>query len=352
MKLRMLLAVTLLLLGVSGHAQPTVVEHPALRYDPVTARYTLAFPANSDRRKALRSVSWSSQTLIDPAVDISVQALNDQVLEYRYIVSNGAAGKQRIAHFWLAPIVRISGISHVGALPLGKLPLSLNAPKYLKVTAEQKIERDTYVAALIESRKRLQQETVNSVAVNADWRPNVSFVEKRGGGQLSFMVHTNDGKLDRGIGAGQSMAFSFRSDAVPGIISIPFYGSVDSPLLPSEDDRTDEETAAWRKWQNEDYKHVLTIAPSRERPDPFNRVTLLQTMREEIESWPGRSILERSQATQIATGLERIAAAAGDVPAARDAAKKDLQNLLPVTVTGTAAPVVIQLVNLYISMLD
>ncbi len=348
---KLLFATALILLTVHSHAQPTIVEHPSLRFDPAAARYTIDFPANADRPKALRSVSWSSKTLIDPTIDVEIRPHGNGEFRYAYTVGNGPMATQGFSLIKLLPIADISGIRRSASEQFAGLPTTRVRSKSPDESVAQRDKRLDVDKSYASAEKRLAEDTAKAVSVTRGWIPHILYSHVTRRTQLSLMPRFNDGNVNRAIYANTSLTFSFMSGALPGVVSVPLAAQIESPLLPSEDDRTDEETAAWRKWQNEDYKHVLTIAPSRERPEPFNRVTLLQSMREEIESWPDRGILQKSQATLIASGLDRIAATAGEPPALHDAAKKDLQNLLPVTVTGTAAPVVIQLVNLYISML-
>jgi hypothetical protein len=74
-------------------------------------------------------------------------------------------------------------------------------------------------------------------------------------------------------------------------------------------------------------------------------------MSDEINSWSGRKILDQVVASQIVAELDRIAAASSAASPSPDAARRELENLLASRVSGDAAPVVVQLVNLYISML-
>lgn len=347
MKLHHLLLFFFGWVSTSAISAPTVVEHPAMRYDPQTQTYTMEFPATSEREKALPSVVWSSKTLIDPAVAVDVSSVSANELRYRYTVSNGTAARQKINLFWLVPVVAISGIDRQAGLPLGKLTNPYEPINGGTSTEIAKMQRDRSKAFLA-AEESLGAQTRTSVIVDSDWWPNVTYVSRRGGSQLSLMARPNDG-INRGIHHGQSMSFEFKSTALPGIISIPFEGSAPLPLLPGEDERTDEQTAAWRKYQSEDFIHVLTIAPSRAQPQPATTINLLAGMQTEVNSWPNRKIASADLAHAVEAGLRGVANNASSNRAAAELKATELRNLL--AASANVPTVVSQLTDIYLSLL-
>lgn len=334
--------------ATTAMAAPTVVEHPAMRYDARTQTYIMEFPATSERKHALPPVVWSSKTLIDPAVTVDISSVAKNELRYRYTVSNGISARQKIIHFWMVPVVAISGIDTHSGLPLGKLPDTYGPIVGGGTQADIAKKQQDRAAIYIAAKEKLATQTRAAVSVNSDWIPNVSYGTKRGGSQFSLMARPRD-DVDWGIHRGESMSFEFKSTALPGIISIPFQGSVPAPLLPSEDDRTDEQTAAWHKYQAEDFIHVLTIAPSRALPQAATATGLLAVMQTEIASWPGRKIVSIDLAQSVAAGLHGVAAVSPrDRPTAETKAT-DLRNLL--VASANVPAVVSQLVDIYLSQL-
>lgn len=348
MKLQRSLVWLLGCVATSAAAGPTVVEHPAMRYDARTQTYTMEFPATSERKKALPSVVWSSKTLIDPAVAVDISGISANELRYRYTVSNGTTARQKIQLFWLIPVISISGIDQHSDLPLGELPDTYAPIVGGGTQAEIAKKQQDRAAIFVAAKEKLAAQTRAAVSVNSDWNPRVAYITRRGGTQFSLMTRAND-DVDRGIHHGQSMSFEFKSTALPGVISIPFQGSVAAPLLPSEDDRTDEQTAAWRKYQAEDFIHVLTIAPSRAQPHPATTATLLAGMQAEVKSWPSRKITSVDLAQSVEAGLHGVAGLASrDRPAAETKAT-ELRNLL--TASANVPAVVSQLTDIYLSLL-
>ena len=330
---RFIFCIVLAMCSVNAAAQRVIVKHPALRYHLATNTYALDFPATSGRN-ALPSVAWSSKTLIDPQVDVQIERnKSGGEFEYRYVVRNGATARQKITLFALAPIDSIAGVDRIKGLAFGE------RIGYQAGTDGAKRQQ---TSALLSNQTKLAVQTNGK-----NWRPTIAhFPELGRGAQLSLMDFSDD---MRGMDRDQSMSFRFKSNGLPGLISIPFEGDIDIPLLPSEEDRTDAQTEAWYKVQKEDVFNVTTIAPRYAAPAPYRSAQIVDAISVEVGAWKAQKIVPTASADQVFKWLSQLALTPATNQAGRVAIINDLRNYLHAKQDTPSA--VQQLIDIYVDLL-
>jgi hypothetical protein len=326
MQTRFIQSLIVYLLSFAAISAPTVVEHPGMRYDPATQTYRMKFPANAERKSALPDVLWSSKTLIDPNLQVELSGRLDGSLRYRYVVGSGSTSRQAIALFWLSPIAAIDGVDVLPGKALGEMP-PMGLPELFEGNAsERKAKAKRGGEIFRAATKKLDEQAQAAIVPPFRWRQIVSHLPQHGGPKVSFMA-TRDAYREYLLRPGERLQFEFSSTAIPGLIQVPFEGEVPVLLLPSEADRTDDQTDAYLKWMREDRLLVTTIAPSILRPAEWRVSTIGALMQRELKQWPAKKLTSLETADRLVSALLGIVEARLRRESVVDA-ERNLDNLL------------------------
>ena len=268
-----------------------------LSYDEKTLTYTMQFPATTEL-KAQRSVSWRSKSRIDPQLVSMVEHMPNGSFRFRYQLSNGLTSKLTIGSFRLSPVISVLVADGGG-------------------TARS--------VALDREMPDRHREARKGLLAPSGWVGAVFYVPRENASRISFSM--NFSGLDALRPGHEAKGFAFDSDALPGLIWVPFEGIQKLPEFPGEEFMEGGVREAYHKWQDDDVVKVAAVAPSVRRPNEWRLSSVLPVIDNEMLSWGKQKFIPTETADRLLMAVNQIARSRDAGVQAVISATRDLENL-------------------------
>jgi hypothetical protein len=241
--------------------------------DPNTGDYQITYfgtgsPGNK-KNKVLRQAILVPATKINPIVG-SIFRLRETDVAYSYRVKNGSVSRQSLISFIIDPVSDI-----VSSAPLPK-------------------RRQDIAISTIEQFDKIGRA---AITVPRDWDGSV-LTSDAGGLRIAwgyFLLNTPSA----GLIAGSSQdGFGYSSKDIPGIGIAQFRGN--SPVFGFVDEGPTGEIdkQLYKLTQNNFVSRSLAI-PTIAVPVPFDAAVLLDSIRTQVATWPGKQLLDPAFAAQL-----------------------------------------------------
>lgn len=265
---------SLLQMGIAHALEPG----EGIVLDPVTGDYKLTYMDElSDGTKVLSHATFVPATKIAPVIDSKFQLGHVDSISYSYSISNGAQSSQILDHVSFDIVGRVVG--------------SRDLPDLQTITQAQ-------VNSVLEANK-------DALITPTGWRSEISTYEN--GASISWDPVTSG----KGIQAmGRVKGFGFFSQSLPGLGVAKFMGARkfangyggEGPDLDSDIGRQIQAL------DDNDFVPRNAAVPTIAVPVPFDAAVLLDRIRGQLATWPGKQLADPAYAAQ----LDRYLVAAAD----------------------------------------
>lgn len=225
----------------------------------------------SDEPTMPRQAIFVPATKIDPVLGSTIRLRGAEV-SYFYRVSNGSNSRQALVTFVIDPV---SDISTSVPLPKNMQGVDVRA---LEQSNTNQIGRDALITP---------HGWYGSAAVSNDM-----------GLRIGWMSSSMN-KSARGLAAGLTQAgFGFSSKDISGIRNAQFRGR--APVFGYVDEGpTGEISEQLEKLRQNDFITRPAAVPAIAVPNPFDAALLLDRIRTEMNTWPGKQLLDPAFAAQL-----------------------------------------------------
>lgn len=253
--------------------------------DPVTGDYIITYWNPEMDPPGLDTNTFVPATKIVPTIRSRFTTNRTGSIVYRYSVTNGTQSKQALGLVILDPVASIVGTRDDSGLGIA------TAAEYASSMAVLRTNK----AAIFSPR---------------GWDGSVAFgIGGRTDGSVRIGWSSSD-ELSSGLKPGSTMGdFGFSSDALPGIIAAELSG--DSPVFGWSGEGPPEDSAIVQQLdeiQMHDYVPRNAAVPSIAVPVPFDAAVLLDRIRNQVATWPGKQLVDPAYAAE----LDRYLVAAAD----------------------------------------
>lgn len=257
-----------LLAIANAHAYPG----ESIVRDPATGNYIITYRSGDPDETRLMQTEFVPSTKIEPSIRSAFKVREREAgVTYRYRVSNGASAKQPIVGVWienvLGPVLREIPFPYraTSEVAFKEYHLAIAAATPAPVGWNGGIVRDARLNRIVWSQ-------------NAD-------IALSGGGVLP----------------GQTIAgFNFTSMDLPGVGVADLVGM--GAMFSYPDEGPGEDSAVFEEiWRLRDNDFVPRPAaiPTIAIPNPFDPTLLLDRIRAEIQTWPGKQLLDATYAAKL-----------------------------------------------------
>lgn len=242
--------------------------------DPNTGDYLITYagtgsPGNKQDRP-LRQTKFVPATKIIPDLNSKFKLLRQDVVVYNYRVSNGSTSRQSLMSFIFDPVSDIDSSS----------PL----PKRRQDVAISELDQFTKVSRA-------------AISTPLNWNGLV-WISEAGGLRISWGWNLLDSP-NAGLIAGSSQdGFGFSSKDIPGIGITQFRGHTPAFGYPDRGPRGEISEQLEILRQN-DFVPRNAAVPTIAVPAPFDAAVLLDRIRAEMNTWPGKQLLDPAYAAQL-----------------------------------------------------
>ncbi len=261
---------------LSLHAQAYPGE--SIVRDPATGDYIITYWNTEMEPPGLETTTFVPATKIVPSIRSRFSSDRDGNITYRYTVSSSMQSKQVLGLIILDPVVTIIGTRDNRGMKVG--------------TAADKAAR---IAALRSNEAAL--------STPAGWDGSVAF-GAGGGGRADSSVRigwSSSVEHSTGLKPGSAIqGFGFSSTALPGIIEAHLSG--DSPVHGWSGEGPPEDSAITQQLNEieaHDFVPRNAAVPTIGVPVPFDAAVLLDRIRTQVATWPGKQLLDSAFAAQL-----------------------------------------------------
>jgi hypothetical protein len=236
--------------------------------DPVTGNYTITYVGESADN--LSQTVFVPSTKIEPTIRSRFHLMDKWNIAYRFSVSNGATARQAING------VLVDGVVNpiIGELPHPELEVSDEVFK-------------AYVVA-----------TRAATPAPVNWKGDITRDEELK--RIAWRPQAGKFKTT-GIFAGQTLSgFGFSSLDLPGMGDAKVDGF--SEIFGFPDDGPIYDSAILdelNRLRDNDFVSRIAAIPVVAVPNPFDAAILLDRIRTEIQTWPGKQLLDTAYAAQL-----------------------------------------------------
>ena len=266
----------------------------SIALDPNTGNYRITYfgiNESTGKRDVLRSAIFEPATKIEPTIRTSLTIAASGIVAYRYRIYNAATSRQPIVMVLFDPVAGL-------------------------ITTDSQSQ----LAATMASNSVAQNWGVASYPINSPsgWIGRVTASRK---GKLRVGWDSGDGGVQPGL---QLNGYGIFSTALPGIGIANIQG--DSSLLEMADEGPIGEIGdQLDNLVKRDFVSRPAVVPTIAVPAPFDATVLLERIRAEMQTWPGKQLLDPAFAAQ----LDRYIVSAAEAFRLNDpkAAKEHIQTL-------------------------
>ena len=243
------------------------VEGESIVLDSRTGNYLITHYSDLDRK--FETLIFIPATKIKPTIKCKHNLTHEGIVRYEYNLISGRDSQQVIVGILFDPVSSVT-------TPMPDIPL--NAPP-------GKIMGDMQVAADYFETPRL-------------WHSMMSYSEGQNAFRIGWLI-----KVANGLAPGNQATFGFRSRDLPGIIQARVDGyapksqKIDGEELPDAEDGGFGQQYFALLMNN--YLLRPVAAPTIAVPAPFDAAVLLDRIRTQVATWPGKQLLDPAFATQL-----------------------------------------------------
>ena len=242
-------------------------EGESIVFNPTTGNYLITY--FSDHNQKFKQIIFVPATKINPTIKNKLKLDSDGVVHYGHTLTSADNSLQVIRMYILDPVSSVTT----------RLPdIPLNAPP-------GKIAEDMDDVANYFDTPRL-------------WSASMGYSD----GQMSFRIGWSRSLKTGGLTPGSQATFGFKSRDLPGIIQAEVYGyAPDSQEIHEEMDNGDDDFG-------QQYEELVSrknfvgrnvAVPAITVPAPFDAAILLDRIRTQVATWPGKQLLDPAFATQL-----------------------------------------------------
>jgi len=277
-------ALVLILTSISHIAFAEVVfaaDGESIVFNPTTGNYLITY--YNDFKQKYKQIIFVPATKINPIIKNKITLDGSGTIHYEHTLVSAGNSQQAIRMYILDPISSVK-------TPLPDIPL--NAPPG-NIMADM-----TNVESYFDT-PRL-------------WNVSMGYSD----GQMSFRIGWGRSLKTVGLTPGNQASFGFKSRDLPGIIRAEVYGyAPDSQEVEKEMDEGDENDADNfdREYINlahrKNFVSRNAAVPAIAVPAPFDAAVLLDRIRAQVDTWPGKQLLDPAFAVQLDRSMVAAAGA-------------------------------------------
>ncbi|KAF0200897.1 MAG: hypothetical protein FD173_2223 [Gallionellaceae bacterium] len=252
-----------------GFLIPTfALDGETIVFNPTTGNYLITYLKTRDGK--FHQVTFVPATKINPTIKSQFKQVREGGIHYGYTLLSAGNSQQVIRMYILDPVSSV-------ATSLPDVPL--NAPP-------GKIMLDMINVA-------------NYFDTPPLWSASMGYSD----GQMSFRTGWSYNSDTGGLVPGGNAVFGFKSRDLPGIIESEVYGyAPDSQEISGEE--IDDEDGGFGQQYMElvDKKNFVgrnAAVPTIAVPAPFDAAVLLDRIRTQVATWPGKQLLDPALASQL-----------------------------------------------------
>ncbi len=236
-------------------------------FNPTTGNYLITYLNSRDGK--FHQVTFVPATKIKPTIKTQFKQFREEEIHYGYTLASAGNSKQDIVLLILDPVSSV-------ATNLPDIPL--NAPP-------GKIMVDMIDVA-------------NHFDTPTPWKASMGYSR----GQMSFRIGWSS-KVANGMRPGRQAAFSFKSRDLPGIIEAEVYGYAPDSQEISGEEIDDEDGGFGQQYMElvsrKNFVGRNAAVPAIPVPAPFDAAVLLDRIRTQVATWPGKQLLDPAFAIQL-----------------------------------------------------
>ena len=236
-------------------------------FNPTTGNYLITYLNSRDGK--FHQVTFVPATKIKPTLKTKLNLVRENEIHYGYTLASAGNSQQDIVLLILDPVSSVTT-----SLP----DVPLNAPP-------GKIMEDMIGVANYFDTPQL-------------WSASMGYSD----GQMSFRIGWST-KVANGMHPGRQAIFGFKSRDLPGIIELEIYGFAPDSKEISGEEIDDEDGGFGQQYMELVYRKNFVgrnaAVPAIAVPAPFDAAVLLDRIRIQVATWPGKQLLDPSFATQL-----------------------------------------------------
>ncbi len=260
------------MLTVSAHAYPG----ESIVRDPATGDYIITYWNTEMEPPGLETTTFVPATKIAPSIRSRFNSDRDGNITYRYSISSGVQNKQVLGHIIFDPVEPVIGTRSTRGMKWG--------------TAADKAAR----MAVLDANDK-------AFSTPSGWSSSVAFgVDGRKDGSVRIGWSSSD-ENSTGLKPGSAIqGFGYSSTALPGIIAAEMSG--DSPVMMWSGEGPHEDSAIIQQLndiETHDFVPRNAAVPTIAVPVPFDAAVLLDRIRTQVATWPGKQLLDPAFAAQL-----------------------------------------------------
>jgi hypothetical protein len=243
------------------------LEGETIVFNPTTGNYLITYLNSRDG--TFHQVTFVPATKIKPTIKTQFRQLREGEIHYGYTLASSGGSKQDIVLLIVDPVSSVTT-----SLP----DVPLNAPTGKIMDAMDDVAGHFDTPAL--------------------WDATMAYSD----GRMSFRIGWST-KVANGMHPGRQAVFGFKSRDLPGIIESEVYGyAPDSQEISGEE--IDDEDGGFGQQYMElvDKKNFVgrnAAVPAIAVPAPFDAAILLDRIRTQVATWPGKQLLNPAFAAQL-----------------------------------------------------